>query len=176
MSAFTQSRLAAALAGVAALSLVATPASAHGWRRYHDRGVDAGDVLAGVLILGTIAAVASAAGQANKDKQARDYRYPGDRYPDDGGYREEESRYGDPRGGDDAQGPGWRSGGSMDGAVDTCAQELERGDRRIGRVDGVGRDGDGWRVDGSLRDGRAFSCTVEDGRVRRATIDGRGVI
>lgn len=49
-----------------------------GWRlgRHHHDRVDAGDVLAGILIIGGIAAIASAASN-NKQKRAEpEYRYP----------------------------------------------------------------------------------------------------
>jgi hypothetical protein len=76
MKAFAKTALLAA--GVASLA-VATTAQARGY--YHDRDrIDAGDVIAGVLILGGIAAVASSI--SNKDS-----RYDGygrDRYRDRG--------------------------------------------------------------------------------------------
>jgi len=55
-----RSRAALVAASLAALALTATPASARHWR-HHDHGIDGGDVLAGLLIIGGIAAVASAA-------------------------------------------------------------------------------------------------------------------
>jgi hypothetical protein len=66
---------------------------------------------------------------------------------------------------------------SIDGAVDACTGEIERGERRIDSVDGVNRNGEGWRVEGRLEDGRTFTCTADaDGRVRGATVDGRALI
>ena len=69
MKMFT-SRPAVAIAAAAMLSVTATPVLARDWgwgggggygrhHRHHDR-VDAGDIFAGVLILGGIAAIASA--------------------------------------------------------------------------------------------------------------------
>ena len=75
-----KSRAALVAASLAAVALTATPASARHWR-HHDR-VDGGDVLAGVLILGGIAAVAAAASSSNRSREARDYRYPDSRYPE----------------------------------------------------------------------------------------------
>ncbi len=117
-------------------------------RRHHDR-IDAGDVLAGVLILGTIAAVASA---ASKPKQPRNY--PGT--PTD--YR------GNPR----------NSGSQgIDRATDMCVREIER-DVRVDGVDGVTRTGDGWRVTGSLYNGEGFSCEIgSDGRIDDISYGGR---
>jgi hypothetical protein len=119
--------------------------------RHHDR-VDAGDVIAGVLVLGTIAAVASAASSAKRD---RDYRYPRT-YPSPDRPYDYRSRSTD-----------WRSGDSrgIDRAVDTCAREVER-NSAIGTVDNVQRTGTGWRVSGRLRSGAPFDCSIgNDGRV-----------
>jgi hypothetical protein len=120
----------------------------HRYYRYRrHRGVSAGDVLAGVLILGGIAAVASAA------KGTRD-RYPGDaRYPEPrrGDYRYDDGRYDDGRG--------------IDRAVSMCVDEIER-NARVETVDAVNRNADGWSVIGSLYDGQGFTCSLgEDGRI-----------
>jgi hypothetical protein len=179
----------AALAAVslAAVALTATPASARHWR-HHDRGIDGGDVLAGVLILGGIAAIASAASKSSRDREAGDYRNPETRNPEtrspsDSDYRDwraerdGDAGYAGQRESAPYDGSDWRSAGAMDGAVNACAGEIERGDRRIDSVEGVNRAADGWRVDGRLQDGRLFSCTAgPDGRIRTATVDGRGVI
>lgn len=171
--------LSAIPAGIAVLSLCASPLAAaelpiplpqvdtsvdsawmpgddtaanHRWYRYRRNRVDAGDVLAGVLILGGIAAIASA---ANRN---RDTRYPDRSYPD--------PRY---RGGD------WRDEGArgLDRAVSICSAEIER-DARIDRIDGVTRSAGGWRVTGSLYNGDGFSCSIgADGRVQNIDIDGR---
>lgn len=182
-----RSRAALVAASLAAVALTTTPATARHWR-HHDRGIDGGDVLAGLLIIGGIAAVASAASKSNRDREARDYRYPEQRYPQrgypsdddyrewraqrdrDGGYAAHGER--EPYGSND-----WRGAGAMDGAVNACADEIERGGRRIDSVEGVNRAADGWRVDGRLQDGRAFSCTAgSDGRIRSATVDGRALM
>lgn len=171
-----RSRPAAALALAAALSLSATPAMARGWgHRHHDRGgVDAGDIFAGLLVIGGIAAIASAAGKKNKPAREGDYRYPDDRAgPEEtteGTWRQPQADYGRP--GDDRGAPGYRMGGNLDAAVDQCAAEVERGDRRVDGVDAVNRDGEGWRVEGRV-DGRPFTCSVDgDGRVRGVSVDG----
>ncbi len=190
------SRLAIVLASAAALSLTATPAMARHWHS-RDRGIDGGDLLAGVLIIGGIAAIAAAASKSSRDNRAPDYRYPED--PQSGGgspgdddyrnwrdYQDGNPGYGEPgagdygdyRGGNDYRGRNdWRSAGSTDGAVDSCVGELERGNRAVDSVDGVNREAEGWRVDGRLRDGRSFSCSADgDGRVRRLAVDGRALI
>lgn len=131
----------------------------HRWHR-RDR-IDGGDIVAGVLVLGTIAAIASAA-NSNRD---REYRYP-QRYPvpsERYDYRDRpvDSRYDSDRG--------------LDRAVDVCAREVGR-TGRIDMVDAVQRSGDGWRVSGTLATGAPFSCSVgSDGRVSAMDDEDRGV-
>ena len=130
-----------------------------GYRHHRHGGVDAGDVIAGVLILGGIAAIASAASKNKRDTSARDegdypqrdYRGPYDR--DNQGYR------------DGYQGQAYGSYG-LDRAVDICTGEVER-DAEIDSVEGVDRNASGWLVNGRLRDGRSFSCSIDaSGKVR----------
>lgn len=160
------SRHASALAFAAAFSLAAAPvaAEAHGrhggWGHRHD-GVDAGDVLTGVLILGGIAAIASAASKAAKERDADDRP----RYPE---------RDGAPRYGERDDRPVWAESRGIDGAVDTCVAEIENSGNRVDSVDAVNRIGDGWRVEGRTGNDRAFACAIDrDGRVRSVTVDGR---
>ena len=73
-------RIGAGLASAAALSLAATPALARDWgwgghHRHRDR-VDAGDIIAGVLILGGIAAIASAASRYSRSRRWGALRRP----------------------------------------------------------------------------------------------------
>ena len=175
-------RFAAASACAAALSLCATPAlsvdlptvstassqkaapqadraNERRWRDYRGRHrdrIDAGDVLAGVLILGTIAAVAGAA------KNNRDYRrypqqrepYPEDRYPYRSGTYDSDGR-------------------GLDRAVDMCVDAIERDRARVGSVDGANRTGEGWVVSGALEDGAGFTCRIDNnGRIRDVDIGG----
>lgn len=119
-------------------------ADSHRRYRYRrHRGIDGGDVLAGVLILGGIAAIAGAA-KGSRDRDARrDSRYP---QPYRGDYR-----YDDGRG--------------IDRAVSMCVREVER-NVRVETVDNVNRDARGWNVNGSLYNGQGFSCSIgEDGRI-----------
>lgn len=183
MPSFT--KLTAAPALLAALSLTATPVQAaemapvapqaatpvvpawapgddvaanHRYYRYRrHRGVDAGDVLTGILILGGIAAVANAA------KGSRNARYPTDaRYPD--------SRYPDPRRGDAR----YDDGRGIDRAVSQCVDAIER-DARVDRVDTVNRNASGWTVTGSLFDGQGFTCSIgADGRIDALDYGARG--
>lgn len=157
--------MAATPLAAAELPRIATPASvetsavfdsgavnAQNYRRWHRRDrVDAGDVIGGILVLGTIAAVASAASKAGRNDRYRDrdYRYPDQR----NGYR---SR---------SYGSNWDDSRGIDRAVDMCADEVER-NARVDTVDGAERNGDGWRVSGRLRTGEAFTCTIgNDGRI-----------
>lgn len=125
----------------------------HRYYRYRrHRGVDAGDVLAGVLILGGIAAVASAASKSSRDNRYRDrdYRDYRDR-PYDYRSNPRNSRASDT--------------GGLSRAVDMCMSEIER-DVRVEQVDSVDRDGSGWLVTGTIYNGEGFSCRIDgSGRI-----------
>lgn len=130
--------------------------NADGWRRYRHRDrIDAGDVLAGVLIIGGIAAIANAASNSSRDRDYRDDRYRNDyrhRSSDDRAYyRRGDSRY--------------TSGSGIDNAVNMCVGAIER-DVRVGSVDSVDRDASGWLVTGTIYNGDGFSCRIDgNGRV-----------
>ncbi|MEQ1499605.1 MAG: hypothetical protein ABL914_13195 [Novosphingobium sp.] len=162
------SRGSAALASVAAFSLTASPVMANGWgdwgrHRHRDR-VDVGDVLTGILIIGGIAAIASAASSSNRDRdrqredrQDHDQDYPQDRGP---GYAPAVEAS-----------PSWTEGG-VGAAVDRCMQELSSGAGRD-EIESVNRAGQGWRVQGRTGQGKAFSCTVDgSGRIRNISVEG----
>jgi hypothetical protein len=155
-------------AGAMALS-TATPAMA---RDRHDDGIDAGDVIAGALIIGGIAAVAAAA--SNGDRYDRDYRYRDRNYR---GYRD---NY-------------YRSYGSPRSAVEYCVRAAEREARRYGyryadvtQIRDVDDRRHGWRVKGRIQvdggrgyynrgrydrydrrgyDTGSFKCDIRGGRV-----------
>ena len=182
------SRMAAMLASAAAFSMLATPALAdHGWGGGYGGGYDgswghrehhddtAAWVVGGIVGIGLLAAIASAASKSNRERQARnsdgDYRNDGYR----GDYQNRD--YGRSSDGNDSY-RGSYSGNrqSIDGAVDACVNEVERGSTRVDTVDNAGRDGDGWRVTGRVSGGRNFDCAVDgSGRVRSTTVDGRAV-
>ena len=128
----------------------------HRWdRRWRRDRVDAGDVLAGVLILGTVAAIASA---ASKDRD-REERVPPPPYRDDS-YGYQSNTY-------------ERDGRGLDRAVDMCVDEIERGQDRVAGVDGANRTGDGWTVSGGLEGGAGFTCRIDNmGRIRAIDIGG----
>ena len=171
------SRLAAVLLSAAAFSMTATPAIAQGWggwgRHHHRDRVDAGDVLTGILIIGGIAAIASAASNSNKRERDRrrddDRRYPDQQYP-----RDSNAGYGqDNR-------PEWReresnaASGGIDGAVNACIDEVASGSARVDDIDNVNREGKGWRVQGQTIKGGTFVCSVDQsGRVTEVSVDGK---
>lgn len=115
--------------------------SRRGYRRGRYRGyrprVDAGDIITGIVVLGTMAAIANSAKRARRAEQDS-YR----RDPENSGYQT-------------------RSGGgdTISAAMDSCMRAVER-DVRVDNVEGVTRSGDGWIVRGALYNGQAFSCQV----------------
>lgn len=123
------------------------------YRYRRDRGIDGGDVVAGVLILGGIAAIASAVSK----KDARTERYPAPYpAPPRGDYRDS-----------------YRGNDGLGNAADMCVEEIER-DRRVESVDQVQRLASGWIVSGTLYDGQDFVCTIgQNGRIE--TIDYAGL-
>ncbi|WP_147270786.1 hypothetical protein [Alteripontixanthobacter maritimus] len=130
----------------------------HRYRRYHRRGYrhhrrsGVGDVIAGVAIIGAVAAIANAASRNNRD---RDYRYRDYRYRDVRG----DTRY--------------QRGEGLDRAANICRREIER-DVRVERVDSVDRNANGWRVTGSLYNGEGFTCRIgADGRIDAVDYSGR---
>lgn len=173
---FSQSRFFTFAALAASASLSATPvaaaqfplgeprietgASEHaGWGRYRHRNrVDAGDVIAGVLVIGAIAAIA---GSASNSSRERDRRREEERYRERDEYRTpaRANYQGNSRG--------------IDGAVAMCVEQVERGRERVGSVDNASRTGDGWRVSGALDDGAGWNCWIDnDGRIRQVDLGG----
>ena len=152
---------------IAALGWSAERETANGWGGYrgyrghrrHRDGIDGGDILAGILVIGGIAATASAASKKDRDRryEDRDYRSENPRYDD----RRADERY-DER--DD------RGSGDMQSAINACTDAAERQagrDARVSAIQSVIRDGSGWRVEGDLAnsDRRTFLCGSSNGRV-----------
>lgn len=188
------SRFASTAALLAALSMTVTPASAavlphssaasphygsgqaggigleaahhSDYRHYrrHRGGIDTGDLIAGVLVIGGIAAIASAASRNRREADDRDYRGPDYRTPDS------RDRPYDYRGDRDG-GEHYADGRGIDRAVEICIREVER-DEQVGGIESVDRTADGWRVEGDLRDGHAFTCEIgNDGRIRDVDLE-----
>ena len=181
--------LSKALVGTVAAGAMAISSAAPAAARDRDHGISAGDVIAGALVIGGIAAIASA---ASKDRN--DYRYDRAGYGDwdrdyRGGYDRGYNGYRDnPRqaiercvrtaereAGRYSYGRadvtdvrdvrqtryGWEVRGRI--AVNSMGRDWRRGDRDYGR--GWGGDYRGW--DSSLRgyDSGSFKCKFERGRV-----------
>lgn len=156
------------------VGLSATSAEARsrygGWgHRHHDR-ISTGEVIGGLLVLGTIAAIASSASNDSRNRQRdrdREYRY-------DPPYREDQ-RYEQPQ--YQPQVEPQRSGSYGAGeaearATDACswAVEGELGDgARIDRIDGTRQNGGEVYVSGTASTyqgtARSFGCTYRGGRV-----------
>ncbi len=125
------------------------------YRRHHRHRrhrSTAGDIITGVLILGGIAAIADAASKNKRRDRDRDRDYRNNR----------DARYPDQRSG---------QGNELNTAADQCAYAAEERagrDARVQRIDKVERDGNGWRVEGtvSARSGtEAFQCGVTSGNI-----------
>ncbi|WP_095011808.1 hypothetical protein [Tsuneonella mangrovi] len=136
--ALAKGTIATVAAGAMALAS-ATPATARDRDGHHD-GIGAGEVIAGALIIGGIAAIASSAGKSHN----RDYRYNDYRYNQGYGY---DRGYGD------------RSGHSRYGsrdAVQQCVYAAQRnasryrGDARVTDIRKVKRNRDGYRIEGRI--------------------------
>ena len=135
-------------AGVATLaSALPAQARSNNWGRGHD-GIDAGDVIAGALIIGGIAAIASA-GSSNRYDRGYGNR---DRY---NGY-DRNDRYGNDRygRGDDRDGYGNSGYGSRQ-AVDQCVRAAQRdasrsGWARVTDVTTINRINGGYEIRGRL--------------------------
>ncbi|AOG01724.1 hypothetical protein BSY18_1782 [Blastomonas sp. RAC04] len=110
-----------------------------GWRG-RNRGIDGGDILAGALILGGIAAIASAATNSSRNRNGPNDRYS---YNDD-----------------------VRSASTQCGAAAAAQSGFGA---RVERIDNVVRDGNGWRVEGLVGSRNtgvdSFTCGISYGRI-----------
>lgn len=171
-----QTKFSTGAALAAVLALTATPAAAvelpvftnapanvetgeaseqnhhHRYRRYRHRNrVDAGDVVAGVLVLGTIAAIAGVF-DGDNDRRDRDRYRERNRDRDYRNYDDRADRY-------DSSG--------IERAADMCVEQVERGEDRVGEVTEANRGADGWRIAGTLENGSAWNCWIDNqGRIR----------
>jgi hypothetical protein len=141
-----------------------------GWRR---RGPSAGEVIAGVAILGGIAAIAASANN-NRRNRTRDVvvvdrdgfpvdeRHYDERDLDRRNFERREAARPPRMGGADMA----RSGvNGLNAAVDQCLDRVQR-DARVDSVDVAERTAQGWLVGGTLFNGSGFQCRIgNDGRI-----------
>lgn len=154
----------------------------YGHRRHH-RGVDAGDVIAGVLVLGGIAAIASAANN-NSRKQREEYERERERYEQqrrDEAWRQQQNQqqgynegYQAPYGNEQNYGQGYNQQGygqnDLNSAVQYCSEaaRAQSGNGSAVQVRSVTRNGNGWRVEGTTTGqygGQGFSCGTSNGQI-----------
>ena len=139
----------------------------YGRHRYRDRGVDLGDIIGTVLVVGAVATVINQVGKISEDDR-RDRRY--DRRQRDYDDRYENQDYVPQRNRQDSRSARGAQA-TEDRAADACswAAEGQAGDgAQVERINAVRADGQGWRVDGTLRQaGRSdsFTCGYTNGRV-----------
>lgn len=118
-------------AGAMALAS-ATPAMAQDRYRDRDRGIDVGDVIAGALVIGGIAAVAGAIGNNRGYRGTYGEPYYNSRYNDGYGYN--------------------YSGGDSRQAVEQCVYAAQRGayGARVTDIRSIDRNRYGYRVKGTV--------------------------
>ncbi len=178
-----------------------------GWRRGwrgHRRGVRAGDVLAGVAIIGGIAAIASAANNRRRDRDVvvvREDRYERDRewqqereIDDLRRQMEEQQReldYLRSRGVSAERIPPSATARPLPqvappvqperyGAPITIDTAIDRCvevieiDSAVSEVDGVNRTGTGWSITGRVAEGQSFTCRIDRNGQIEALENGRG--
>jgi hypothetical protein len=177
MKTISKAMLGTVAAGAMALAS-ATPAMA---RDRNDDGIDAGDIIAGALVIGGIAAVASSIGR----DRGYNGTYGGPYYGDySGGY--DDRRYGDRY--DNRYGYDYNRSGNSRQAIQQCVNAAQRSayGARVTDIRSIDRKRDGYKVRGTVvvnergsgwgRDynyrynGRyydqgRFSCDVRYGRV-----------
>ena len=167
-------------AAAAAMAVSATPAMAKDGR---NNGPSAGEVIAGVAIIGAIAAIASS---GNKDRGYRDTRYDDRNYGNYRGDRYDNGRYTESRYGNNYRQIGQRQ------AVNRCVRAAESEATRRGRaavtdIRDIDRTRYGYRVKGRIlveqgRGGRhhraryadkgKFTCYIEGNRVSDVQFSG----
>jgi len=190
LSNLTKAAIAAAATGA---MLSAAPAAIARDRDRDRDGISAGEIIAGAVIIGGLAAILS-------DNNRNDDRGYNSRYGRDGyGYDRsgnDRGNYGYDRGGNDRGNYGYdyRRHGNARQAVNQCVRDVEYRSERWGRTDvteirGIDRRRDGYIVKGRVvvRDGYRgrygrdgyydrgkFSCFVRYGRVQDVRFSGLG--
>lgn len=147
---------------LALLAVAAAPAAARPWgrgfggyggyhHRHHGGGDTVGNLLLGAVIGGGIFAIANS---ANKNRAVASRR------------------------GGDQRDDLYEAGSDAREVASMCSDAVENMARgRVSAVESVDRDGDGWRVDGTIdveREGdRNFFCGVRNGRVETVQLSSR---
>lgn len=129
-----------------------------GWRRGWRRrgGIRGGDVLAGVLVLGGIAAIASAA--SNNRRRDRDVVIVERERVVDRDFDRRDRR-------DDRRVVRNDGSSGLDNAVSQCLDRIQQ-DVRVDSVESVNRTPGGWQVSGALFNGSGFLCRIDnEGRI-----------
>jgi hypothetical protein len=198
MKTLSKSLVMTVAAGAMAASSAA-PAMARDYRG-HGNGIDVGDVIAGAVVIGGIAAIASAASSSNRNRDSN-YDYPRAGYRDYDNERNDRygrgygNSYGNPRQAVEQcvraaeREAGRTSYGNADVTDIRSVRETRNGYEVRGRI-AVNSNGRGWRSGDSnygrgwnndyrgwnsnLRgyDSGTFQCTVQNGRVSYVDIDG----
>lgn len=150
----------------------------YGRHRHRDR-VDIGDIIGTVLVVGAVATVINQVGKIGERDRDYDRRYDrrdrrsqdyDDRYDGRDGGRYGDRNYAPQRSYRDKRSDRGAQA-TEDRAADACswAAEGQAGEgAQVERITGVRQDGQGWRVDGTLRQaGRndSFTCGYTNGRV-----------
>lgn len=179
------SKAALCTAAAGAMALSSAPAQAQQYRGY-DRdndGISAGEVIAGVAILGGLAAILSSRGN-DRDYRGGSYGYDNNGYNngygyDNNGYGYDRSRYGDSR----------QAVQQCVSATQNEARRYSRGGARITGITNINRNRDGYTVRGRLAvqdyrggyggygnrsgyDTGSFKCQVRYGRVVDVDVSG----
>ena len=149
-------KLLTGAAAAAAMTVTAVPAQAQSWDR-RDRGIDAGDIITGVAVLGGVAAIIAALDGGNDRYRSYDRGY---------NYGRTSSGY------------GYNGYNSAQAAVNACGREAQRYGRNI-QITDLDRTSRGFRVRGRVDqvqynrgwnrgygvDRERFTCYAANGRI-----------
>lgn len=133
-----------------------------GRRGFRRRGIGAGDVLAGALIIGGIVAIASAASNNNNERRYRRDEQNRDINRNDNFNRNNDINRNNSQNYDTS---------ALNQAADQCsfaAEDRLGNGAQVDRINSIARDGNGWRVEGTLRSDQGiedFQCGVTGGNI-----------
>jgi hypothetical protein len=138
-------KMLGATAAAAALATMAVPAQARDYYSRDRDGISAGEVIAGAVILGGIAAILSSGNNNNRYEtydNRRSNRYGDDRYDRYDGYNRDQGNY-------------YNANGGSRSAINQCVSGVENYSVRYNRskvteIQGIDRTRDGYRVSGNV--------------------------